>query len=84
MTDTQLIVLTVIATVLVLAGLYRLRERWHKVEPKAWAVVVREALQAMEKEALEREHEAAAMAADAAQMRAQLQQLRGQISGPAA
>jgi len=79
-----LVVATSLATILLGVGGYRLYAAAKRVEPKAWAIVVREALKAMESEALECEHDAAAKAAEAASMRAQITQLRGQISAPPA
>ena len=73
-----------IAAVLVLFGLYRLRAKFDKAEPKLWTDIAEEALQMAEKDALEKDQAAKLAAAAAADAHAKIAAFRGRIGGPAA
>lgn len=84
MSDPLLIVATVAATVFVLFGLYRLRERWDKAEPKVWTKVMEEALEMAEADALQKRQAAKKAAAEADAADAQIAAVRARLATPAA
>lgn len=78
------IAVTIAATILVGIGLWRLRARWDKAEPKVWTKVAEEALELAEADALQKDQAAKKAAAEAAAAHAQIAAFRARIGGPAA
>lgn len=81
MSDPVVIALTVLATLLVCVGLYRVYALAKREEPKALGTIVLAALHAVELEIVAKQAAADAAKADAADAVSQLAQIRAQVAG---